>query len=106
MTAQSQLERRYRQRLAWYPRAYRRDHEEEMLAVLLDGARPGQEFPRLAETANLLWGAVRMRLQLGQRYPGNPSNDALALFSLIAPLLLVGPGAGDAGAPSRAGSAA
>ncbi len=91
MTAQADLERRYRQRLAWYPRAYRRDHEEEMLAVLLAGSQPGQEFPRLAETADLVWGAVRMRLRLGEPYPGNVSRDALAIFSVVAPLLLVGP---------------
>jgi hypothetical protein len=31
------LERGYRRLLAWYPRAFRREHEEEMLAVLLAG---------------------------------------------------------------------
>jgi len=35
MTGQEDLERRYRRLLAWYPRAYWREHEEEMLAILL-----------------------------------------------------------------------
>jgi hypothetical protein len=91
VSQQAELARRYRQRLALYPRAYRRDHEEEMLAVLLEGARAGQEFPRIAESADLIWGALRMRMRLGCRYPGNVGSDALAVFSLLAPLLLVGP---------------
>ncbi len=91
MSLQEELARRYRQRLALYPRAYRREHEEEMLAVLLEGARPGQEFPRVAESLDLIWGALRMRLRLGQVYRGNIGSDALAAFSLLAPFLLAGP---------------
>jgi hypothetical protein len=64
-----------------------------MLAVLLEGARPGQEFPRVAESADLIRGALRVRLRLGQPYPGNVGSDALAVFSVLAPLLLVGPAA-------------
>ena len=37
----SELERRYRRLLVWYPAEYRRDHEEEMLGVLLAAARGG-----------------------------------------------------------------
>jgi hypothetical protein len=33
MTDATQLERRYRRLLAWYPRAFRQEHEEEMLVV-------------------------------------------------------------------------
>lgn len=91
MTAHSELERRYRQRLALYPRAYRREHEDEMLAVLMQAAAPDQEFPRLAETVDLVRGALRMRFRLGYPYPGNAARDALAAFSLLAPLLLLGP---------------
>jgi hypothetical protein len=89
--SESELARRYLWWLALYPWAYRREHEEEMLAVLLEGARPGQEFPRVVEILDLIWGALRMRLQLGQRYPGNIGSDALAVFSLLAPLILAGP---------------
>jgi hypothetical protein len=91
MNRQDELARRYRRRLALYPRAYRREHEEEMLAVLLECARPGQEFPRVVESLDLIWGALRMRLRLRQVYRGNIGSDALAAFSLLAPLLLAGP---------------
>ena len=91
MNQQEELARRYRQRLALYPRAYRREHEEEMLSVLLDGARPGREFPRVVESLDLISGALRMRLRLLQPYGGNIGSDALAAFSLLAPLLLLGP---------------
>jgi hypothetical protein len=91
MNRQDELARRYRQRLALYPRAYRHEHEEEMLAVLLECAQPGQEFPRVVESLDLIWGALRMRLRLRQVYRGNIGSDALAAFSLLAPLLLAGP---------------
>lgn len=89
--SEAELARRYRQRLALYPRAYRRDHEAEMLAVLLEGAGPDQEFPHFAESLDLIWGALRMRLRLGQVSRGNIGSDALAAFSVLAPLLLAGP---------------
>jgi Transcriptional regulator PadR-like family len=90
MSGQPGLEPRYRRLLAWYPRVYRREHEEEMLAVLLANAREGQQRPGLAESADLMWGAVRMRLRHRDSYPGNATSDALAVFSLVAPLLLAG----------------
>src|SRR5262249_60634103 len=58
------LERGYRRLLAWYPRAFRREHEEEMLAVLLAGARPGQQRPSLAEAVNLIISGLGVRLRL------------------------------------------
>jgi hypothetical protein len=45
MTELGDLERRYRRLLRCYPPAFRRAHAEEMLAVLLDGARDGQRGP-------------------------------------------------------------
>jgi hypothetical protein len=53
------LERRYRRLLAGYPRAFRREHEQEILSVLMAGADEGQQRPRLGEAANLIkhvWG--------------------------------------------------
>ena len=45
----AQLERRYRRLLACYPRAFRPENSEEILAVLLacaqDGQRPGWPPP-------------------------------------------------------------
>jgi hypothetical protein len=63
------LERRYRRLLACYPRAYRRENGEEILAVLLACARNGQQRPRLAESADLIKGALRSRLWPAGRPP-------------------------------------
>jgi hypothetical protein len=57
------LERRYRLLLACYPAAFRHEHEQEMLAVLMAGAKEGQSWPRPAEVADLLRGATSMRLR-------------------------------------------
>jgi hypothetical protein len=63
MTDQSLLERRYRRLLALYPRPFRREHEEEMLVVLLACARAGRRRPGAADSANLLFHAVWVRLR-------------------------------------------
>ena len=94
MSESAGLEGRYRRLLAWYPRSFRREQEGEMLAVLMAGARPGQRRPGLPETADLLRSALGMRLVLAMRSlgPGRRSQrwtDALALFSVVAPLFLV-----------------
>lgn len=65
----AQLERGFRRLLACYPRAYRRENEEEILAVLLACARDGQQRPGLATSADLIKGAVRMRLRPAGRPP-------------------------------------
>jgi hypothetical protein len=80
--------------LAWYPRSFRREQEDEMLAVLMAGARPGQRRPGLLETADLLRSALGMRLLVAMTSlrPGRRNQrwtDALALFSLAAPVFLV-----------------
>ena len=90
----SELERRYRRLLAWYPAEYRRDHEEEMLGVLLAAARGGQRQPALADAVNLIWGALRIRFRTGPG-PLDPRwRDALAVCSVTVPVLLVGVVAG------------
>ncbi len=66
MNDQAGLERGYRRLLACYPRSFRRDNEEEVLAVLLATAHDGQERPGLAESADLIRGAVRMHLGLSR----------------------------------------
>lgn len=63
MTGQEKLERGYRRVLAWYPRSFRSDSEDEILAVLLATAADGQQRVRLAEAADLIRGALRMRLR-------------------------------------------
>jgi hypothetical protein len=68
-TGPARLERRYRRLLACYPRAYRRENEEEILAVLLACARDGQQRPGLAVSADLIKGAMRTRLWPASRPP-------------------------------------
>ncbi len=63
MNRQDRLERGYRRLLAWYPRSFRRDSEDEIVAVLLSTAQEGQRRVRLAEAADLVRGALRMRLR-------------------------------------------
>lgn len=90
MTDSPDLERGYRRLLACYPRAFRRDHAEEVLAVLMASAPDGQKRPRVAESADVFWSALKMRLRgPGPASENRPWADALALFSLVAPLFLL-----------------
>ena len=66
MSDSADLERRYRQLLVGYPRAFRREYEQEIVAVLMAGADEGQQRPRLGEAANLIKQALWMRLGLSQ----------------------------------------
>jgi hypothetical protein len=68
-TDSARLERGYRRLLACYPRAFRRENEEEILAVLMACAQDGQTRPTLEACADLVKGAVRMRLR---PRPGQP----------------------------------
>jgi len=108
----SRMEKRYRRLLALYPKDHRREHAEEMVGVLLaaDGDAPvrapnpmawalrfGQHT---ADVADLIGGALRIRGRMAlfrirrtrwlsvmvrdQRW-----SDALAVVSVIAPLLLL-----------------
>jgi hypothetical protein len=88
------LERRYRRLVAAYPGGFHREHAEEIVAVLMTGAANGQRRPGLADTASLLWSALRIHLRthLRRLRPGPADRDwadTLALFSVAAPLLLV-----------------
>lgn len=59
----SVLERRYRLLLGAYPPQYIDNHEEEIIGTLLEGARPGQLRPTLAEAYNLLVAGFRLRVR-------------------------------------------
>jgi hypothetical protein len=63
------LERGYRRRLAWYPRWFRVENEDEILAVLLACAEDNQTRPSLEATFDLLKGAARMWMR---PRPGQP----------------------------------
>jgi hypothetical protein len=84
------LERGYRRLLACYPAEHRRAHEQEMLGVLMAGARDGQRRPRLAESADLIRGALRIRTAPGPAGTAGPGwRDALAVVSVAWPLLML-----------------
>jgi len=63
VTESASLERGYRRLLACYPKAFRRENEEEILAVLMACAQDGQTRPSLEASIDLLKGAARMRLR-------------------------------------------
>jgi hypothetical protein len=63
MTGGADLEKYYRHWLSWYPKSFRREHEAEMLGVLMASARPGQCRPEPAECFDLVRSAVLLRLR-------------------------------------------
>lgn len=76
MSEQASLERWYRRLLACYPRAFRRENEEEILGVLLACAQEGQQRPGLAASADLIKGAVQVRLRPA---PGQPRSVRIGI---------------------------
>jgi hypothetical protein len=62
MSEMTTLERGYRRILACYPRSFRTESQNEVLAVLLDTAAEGQARVGLAEAWDLVRGGLRMRL--------------------------------------------
>ncbi|TDV44961.1 hypothetical protein [Actinophytocola oryzae] len=85
----SGLERRYRRLLALYPRDHRESTADEMLGVLLaaagDRTRPGWR-----DTADLLWGALRLHLRrIVAADGGVDSRDVLAVVSLLGPVAML-----------------
>lgn len=84
-----QLERRYRRLLAVYPWEHRRAYEEEMLAVLLAGARPGQTRPDVRDAVNLIGAGLRARARVGVRGFTEPAwADAAAVTGVLVALVL------------------
>jgi hypothetical protein len=69
MTETASLERAYRRILTCYPKAFREENEEEILAVLLASAEEGQRRVGLAESAALVGSALRMWLRPVDRPP-------------------------------------
>jgi len=63
MNSSASLEHGYRRLLAFYPRSFRRENEEEILAVLMATAEDGQQRPGLAISADLIRSGVAMRLR-------------------------------------------
>ena len=96
MTNHSPLERRYRRWLALYPKSFRADREDEMVAVLMQGADPDQTRPRAREAANLATHGLRRR---AGRFPSDwerahatvmfPARIVIALWLCLLSTLLV-----------------
>jgi hypothetical protein len=86
VTDSARLERGYRRVLACYPKAFRRESGDEILAVLLAGSDEGQRRIGLAESADLIMGALRMHL--GMSRSPRPVRNAVRLMSLGAALTL------------------
>jgi hypothetical protein len=90
MTTAGGLERGYRRLLRWYPPSYRGRHEEEILGVLMAGARPGQRRPGARESLDLLWSALKIRFRMTLRgADSQPWAAALALTGVLLPLLML-----------------
>ena len=77
MSESAELERGYRRWLRWYPMAFRREHEAEILAVLMAGAREGQRRPDPVECLDLMSSALSMHLR-----PRVPRSDR-SVFTAI-----------------------
>ena len=86
MSDMSPLERGYRRVLACYPKAFRRESGEEILAVLMATAHEGQRRIGLAESADLIMGALRMHFGLSGS--PRPVRNAVRLMCLGAVLTL------------------
>ena len=82
------LERGYRRVLKLLPKTYRADHAEEMLSVLMDGARPGQSRPTARDVLSLAMLSVRLRFAAAAvrdangsgRLAGNVARRAVLAF--------------------------
>jgi hypothetical protein len=83
------LERAYRRLLRWYPAGHRTRHADEMLGVLMDGAGSGRRRPALADSANLIGGALRIRLRAATTGSAGLWRDALSRAGRLLPLAWV-----------------
>ena len=129
----NRLERRYRRLLALYPRDHRREHAEEMVGVLLAMAAqdivPRGSSPALraaaaatrigrdiADGTDLVTGAIRIHARMAvsrirprwfSRLVRDPRwSDALAVLSVVTPVLLLVAALADFGIPQAVANAA
>ena len=103
MTDAADLERRYRRLLKCFPTRYRREHEQEILSVLMAGAAEGQRRPGLADSADLVMSAIfiwwreltrQPRWQWERRHPRLivRLRVAIGIWLLVVGAILVGEG--------------
>lgn len=87
--AGARLERRYRRLLAFYPSSYRAANADEMVAVAISSARPGQRWPDRGEACSLIAGGIRTSLRGIGAGDIDPSwRDAGAALRFLGPVLL------------------
>jgi hypothetical protein len=84
MNSSASLERGYRRLLATYPRAFRRENEEEILAVLLATADNDQRRPGLAVSADLIRSGLLMRLRPTVPHSARAARAGVTLIYLAA----------------------
>ena len=89
MSGGESLERAYGRLLRWYPTGHQARHAEEMLGVLMAGAGSGQRRPGLADSANLIGGALRIRIRAATTGSGGLWRFALARAGIVLPLAWV-----------------
>lgn len=82
MTDETALERRYRRLVSWYPKAFREEHGEELLSVLMACARAGQRRPGLSGSADLIGSGLWLRLRPG--IPRSPRTVRAAVWLMYA----------------------
>ncbi len=82
----SVLERRYRRLLALLPRSYAEEAGPELLGIWIDGAKPGQRWPRAADLLDIVRLAFVVRYMLDTG--GKSGRVALSGFVFAAQLVL------------------
>lgn len=85
----SPLERRCRTLLRAYPRWYRRQRGEEMLATLLEASQPGQSWPSARDARALILGGLRVRAAQNQRLTTGANLRLAAQLGAALTLLLL-----------------
>ncbi len=88
-----ELERRYRRLLRLFPAQYRRRWEEELIAVLLQAAHPGQRQVEPADAVALLWQAGKAWTHKAISPDHNANHQGAAILTATLPLLLLFPAA-------------
>jgi hypothetical protein len=83
------LERAYGRLLRWYPAGHRARHADEMLGVLMTGAGSGRHRPGLADSADLITGALRIRLRAATTGSADLWREALGRAGVLLPLAWV-----------------
>jgi hypothetical protein len=90
VTDQANLERSYRRLLASYPRAFRRDNGQEILAVLMACTPNGRRRPSVGASVDLIKSGLHMRLRPRGPRPTRTVRAAVGLMYAGAAVTTVG----------------